>query len=138
MCRRCNHAYSKDDGRLPVRVFLTLPYKELEASAERVPDRAGETNTDNIAGVVGVVDGPTGDGSGLGEMVAGATASTASGQHNTCNDNRNSNGAQSALEPVGGSAEELEEERFLRPWLGDQGLLSWHRVKLFADGSLGE
>lgn len=23
------------------------------------------------------------------------------------------------------------------PWSGGEGLLSWHRVKLFADGSLG-
>lgn len=26
----------------------------------------------------------------------------------------------------------------LSPWLGDGGLLSWNRVKIFADGSLGE
>ncbi|CAN0423626.1 unnamed protein product, partial [Ectocarpus sp. 13 AM-2016] len=67
-------------GRLPVRVYLTLPHEELDK------------------------DNPVADNSGGGGR----------------------------KDSVGGVCDEKPT-----PWSGDGGLVSWNRVKLFSDGSLG-
>lgn len=78
---------SQEDGRLPIRVFLTLLHDEIE----QAPTASCKTS-------------------------AGDEASSVDGV---------------SIEDDGG------EESSRKPWSGGEGLLSWHRVKLFADGSLG-
>lgn len=68
------YARLQEEGRLPLRVYLTLPHDELDKEQP----------------VAGKGDGGSGGGAG---------------------------------KP--------------KPWSGDGGLLSWNRVKLFSDGSLG-
>ncbi|CAM9726878.1 unnamed protein product, partial [Hapterophycus canaliculatus] len=74
----------QEEGRLPIRVYLTLPHEELEK--ENPAD-------DNCGG-----GGSSGDGD------------------------------KHAVGMSGGRP---------KPWSGDNGLVSWNRVKLFSDGSLG-
>lgn len=83
----CVETLSQEDGRLPIRVFLTLLHDELE----QTPTASCKTS-------------------------AGDEATSAGGV---------------SIGDDGG------EEGSRKPWSGGEGLLSWHRVKLFADGSLG-
>lgn len=71
------YARLQTEGRLPVRVYLTLPHDELD----KEQPAAGKTGGGTVTG--------------------------------------------------GGDAGKP------KPWSGDGGLLSWNRVKLFSDGSLG-
>lgn len=92
----------KEEGRLPIRVYLTLPHEELEKES-------------SAAGESGIGGGDGGRGNGGDDDDGGGGSSGGDGDKDTAG--------------MGGGKPE--------PWSGDKGLVSWNRVKLFSDGSLG-
>lgn len=90
-----------------MRVFLTLPHDEL---VRQKPATSKEEQVGSRR------TGGAGDEAGL-DPVAGRGGDEGGGG--------------------GGGGGGLREGEVVRPWAGDGGLVSWHRVKIFADGSLG-
>lgn len=99
-----------------MRVFLTMPHDEL---VRRQP----------VASMEGQLESRRACGAGDKEMedaVAGRRGGEAGGGAGSGDDQAAGAGGRGFTEGGG-----------VRPWAGDGGLVSWHRVKLFADGSLG-
>lgn len=99
---------SKEEGRLPVRVYLTLPHDELKLETS-LNDATMESDPE--AG-------------GLRDSKGSTLAVQDNGETNL----DKTNVADQSISAA---------SRRSRPWSGDQGLVSWNRVKLFSDGSLG-
>ncbi|CAM9621649.1 unnamed protein product [Laminaria digitata] len=117
------YARLQEEGRLPLRVFLTMPHEELENITTLEQDKNSDVTLDD--GELSERNEPrdTDDddtvmalkGAGSGVVVRKGPGSGVDG---------------------GGGGEEKRQEKSRFGGLGDD-LVSRHRVKLFADGSLG-